>query len=62
VGADKEITLLEADSRYLSERIALLRARMYGRGLGSTSRLHELERELERAQERLRHRRAHLAT
>lgn len=51
---DRDIELLEAEARYCRERVSLLRAKLYGRGLGSTSRLQELQRELERAEQRLR--------
>jgi hypothetical protein len=50
----RAVELLEADARYCRERVSLLRAKLYGRGLGSTARLQELERELERAERRLR--------
>ena len=53
----RELELHEADARYYRERVSLLRAKQYGRGLGSSARLQELERELERAEQRLR--RAH---
>ena len=57
-----ELELLEADARYYRERIALMKAKQYGRGLGSSARLQELERELERAEQRLRHaRQEHVA-
>jgi hypothetical protein len=49
-----EIELLQADARYYRDRVALLRAKLYRWGLGSTARLRELERELERAEQRLR--------
>ena len=53
----RQLELLDANARYYRERISLLRAKQYGRGLGSSARLQELERELERAEQRLR--RAH---
>jgi hypothetical protein len=49
-----EIELLQADARYYRDRVALLRAKLYRWGLGSNTRLRELERELERAEQRLR--------
>ncbi|HWF54382.1 MAG TPA: hypothetical protein VG223_07145 [Solirubrobacteraceae bacterium] len=49
-----EIQQLEAEVRYYRERIALLRAKQYGRGLGSASRLQEYERRLASAELRLR--------
>lgn len=57
MSARNDIEMLEADARYYRERVSLLRAKLYGRGLGSSSRLHELERGLERAEQRLRERR-----
>lgn len=53
MSARNQIALLEADARYLRERLALNRAKLYGRGLGSSARLRELERELARAERRL---------
>jgi hypothetical protein len=55
-----EVELLEADARYYRESVALLRAKLYRRGEGSSARLLELERSLERAERRLReYRRQH---
>jgi len=54
VSARTDVELLEADARYQRERLALQRAKHYGRGLGSSDRLRELERSLERAERRLR--------
>src|SRR5437764_737481 len=45
---------LRADADYYHARVALLRAKLYRWGLGSTPRLKALERELELAQQRLR--------
>jgi hypothetical protein len=45
-----EFELAQADARYCRDRVALLRAKLYRWGLGSTPRLRELERELERAE------------
>jgi hypothetical protein len=48
-----EIELLEADVRYYHDRVALLRAKLYRWGVGSSARLQALERESERAERRL---------
>ena len=42
----RDIELLEADARYYRDRVALLRAGLYGWGQGSTPQLQELERRL----------------
>lgn len=57
MNASHEIEQLEAETRYYRERVSLLRARLYGRGTGTSARLEELERGLERAEVRLRERR-----
>ena len=49
-----ELERLQAEADYYHDRVALLRAKLYRGGLGSTARLQALERELERAQRRLR--------
>jgi hypothetical protein len=54
VSSSSELELAEADARYIRERVALLRAKLYGRGLGSSARLELLERESERSERRLR--------
>jgi hypothetical protein len=54
VSSSSEIELLQADARYYHDRIALLRAKLYRRGIGSTAQLKQLERSLERAEQRLR--------
>jgi hypothetical protein len=54
VSAAKDIELLEADARYYRDRVALLRARLYRWGQGSTPQLQELERRLAGAEARLR--------
>ncbi len=48
-----EIEALQAEVNYERDRVALLRARLYRRGMGSSQRLQELERGLVRAQDRL---------
>jgi hypothetical protein len=50
-GSDLE--LAQADVRYYRDRVALMRAKLYRWGLGSTPRLQKLERELERAERRV---------
>jgi hypothetical protein len=54
VSSSNELELAEADARYNRERVALLQAKLYGRGLGSSARLQLLEREWERSERRLR--------
>jgi len=49
-----EIEQLQADADYYHDRVALLRAKRYRWGLGSSARLRALERELGCAQQRLR--------
>jgi hypothetical protein len=45
--------LARAEERYCRDRVALLRAKHYRWGLGSSPRLEQLERELQRAEQRL---------
>lgn len=45
--------MLEADARYYKDRVALLRAKLYRWGEGSTPQLRELERRLAGAELRL---------
>lgn len=49
-----EIEQLQAEADYVHDRVALLRAKLYRWGLGTSTRLQALERELDHAQERLR--------
>jgi hypothetical protein len=49
-----ELEQLQANADYYHDRVALLRAKLYRWGLGSTPRLKALERELELANQRLR--------
>ena len=49
-----DIEQLKAEADYYRDRVALLRAKLYRWGVGSSSRLETLERELERARQRLR--------
>jgi hypothetical protein len=44
---------LQAEVNHYRDRVALLRARLYRRGIGSNDRLKELERKLDSAQQRL---------
>lgn len=45
--------LARAEARYLRDQVALMRAKLYRGGLGSTPRLEQLERQLQRAEQRL---------
>ena len=47
------LELARAEARYCRDRVALLRAKLYRGGLGSTHRLQQLERQLQRAEQRL---------
>jgi hypothetical protein len=49
-----ELEQLQAEADSCHDRVALLRAKLYRWGLGSTPRLQALERELELAKQRLR--------
>ena len=49
-----EIETARADASYCRDRVALLRAKLYRWGLGSSPRLKQLEQEAERAEQRLR--------
>lgn len=49
----RELELARAEVRYHRDRLALLRAKNYRWGLGSTPRLQRFERELQRAERRL---------
>lgn len=48
-----ELEMAEAETRYYRDRVALLRAKHYRWGLGTSPRLQQLERELQRAERRL---------
>jgi hypothetical protein len=58
VSTARDIELLEADARYYHDRVALLRARLYRWGKGSTPQLRELERRLAGAERRVREQRS----
>jgi hypothetical protein len=49
-----EVERLQAEVTYYRDRIAQLRARLYRRAEGTSTRLEELQRNLESAQKRLR--------
>ena len=53
MSSSNELELARAEARYARDRVALLRAKNYRWGLGSTPRLQQLERELLRAERRL---------
>lgn len=48
-----EIQAIQAEVTYYHDSLALLRARLYRRGVGSTPRLEELQRKLGSAERRL---------
>jgi len=48
-----QVEQLQAEASYCRDRVALLRARLYRRGVGTNARLQELERQLERVEQRL---------
>ena len=54
MSSTNELELARADADECRDRVALLRAKLYRWGLGSTPRLRELEGELKRAEHRLR--------
>ena len=58
----KDTKQLEADARYYRDRVALLRAKLYRWGQGSTPQLQELERRLAGAERRLREQRSREAS
>jgi hypothetical protein len=51
--SSNDLELARAEVRYQRDRLALLRAKHYRWGLGSSPRLQQLERELQRAEQRL---------
>lgn len=50
----QELEAIHAEVNYYRDSVALLRARLYRRGAGSTPRLEELQRRLDSAERRLR--------
>lgn len=53
MSSDSELELARAEVRYYRDRVALLRAKHYRWGMGSSPRLQQLERDLLRAERRL---------
>jgi hypothetical protein len=58
VSSAREIAALEAEVTYYRDSVALMRARLYGRGQGTSPRFEELQRRLDIAQQSLRAARA----
>jgi hypothetical protein len=58
VSSLRQIAAIEAEFNDYKDSVALLRARLYRRGLGTTPRLDELQRKLDSARRRLRAARA----
>ncbi len=54
MSSSSELEMRQADARYYGERVSLLRAKLYRKGLEGNSQLRELERKLELAERRLR--------
>jgi hypothetical protein len=54
----QQIAAIEAELNYYKDSVALLRARLYRRGMATTPRLEELQRKRESAERRLRAARA----
>lgn len=54
----REIAVIEAEATYYRDSVALMRARLYRRGLGTSPRFEELQSRLDSAQQRLRAARA----
>jgi hypothetical protein len=54
----REMEEIQAEVTWCRDRVALLRARLYRQGVGTSPRLEELERRLESAERRLRTARA----
>jgi hypothetical protein len=54
VNSPREIAAIEAEASYYRDSVALMRARLYRRGLGTSPRFEELQRRLDSAQQRLR--------
>ena len=58
MSSPREIEAIEAEFNYYRDSVALLRARLYRRGDGTTPRLEELQRRADSADRRLRAARA----
>lgn len=56
-----DLESLQAEASYYKDRVALLRARLYRWGEGSSARLRELEGKLKRAEHRVADERSRLA-
>lgn len=54
MSTQREIEAIHAEVNYYRDSVALLRARLYRRGAGTTPRLEELQRRLDSAELRLR--------
>jgi outer membrane protein TolC len=53
MSSPQEIAAIEAEVNYYRDSVALMRARLYRRGDGTTPRFEELQRRLDSAQRRL---------
>ena len=58
MSSPREIAAIEAEATYYRDSVALMRARLYRRGEGTSPRFEELQRRLDSAQQRLRAARA----
>ena len=58
MSSPREIAAIEAEASYYRDSVALMRARLYRRGEGTSPRFEELQRRLDSAQQRLRAARA----
>ena len=58
MSSPREMEAVEAEFNYYRDSVALLRARLYRRGVGTTPRLEELQRRADSADRRLRAARA----
>lgn len=54
MSSPREIAVIEAEATYYRDSVALMRARLYRRGVDTTPRFEELQRRLDSAQRRLR--------
>jgi TPP-dependent pyruvate/acetoin dehydrogenase alpha subunit len=60
VSSLRQVEEIQAEVNHYRDSVALLRARLYRRGIGTSQRLDELKRRLDSAQSRLREARAAL--
>ncbi len=58
MSSPREIAAIEAEATYYRNSVAIMRARLYGRGQGTSPRFEDLQRRLDSAQQRLRAARA----